>query len=104
MPKWTLDSFAAHITVLLAERDVRYMSEFHHIKENVDTALVERKDKDKELNDVRLRFVPREAFETYKEEQAKKVRGAMIFMFVEALTIIALGLSLIGMLMRDARV
>ncbi len=104
-----------HIEKMLVELDKRYTSEFLHIKENVVTARTEsqtaldklerdKKEKDGELNDVRHRFIPREVYENDKAEQAKKMRNAMIFMFVEALAIIALGLSLIGLLMRDAKV
>jgi len=109
MPKWTLTTYIAHNEAmresgrrLQRERDRRYKGEAEGLASNVRLLAKEQKAKNQELNDVRSRFIPREVFENYKEEQAKKVRNGLIFMFIEAIAIIALGLSLIGLLMRGA--
>lgn len=44
----------------------------------VDTAETERTKKDAELNDVRHRFIPREVFDAYKEEQIRSIRAYQI--------------------------
>lgn len=111
MEKWTPELLFEHFSTLretdrelAAERNLRYDQRFDAQEVAQNKYEAETREKNKELNDVRLRFVSRETFENYREEQNKKVRNAMIFMFAEALAIIALGLTLIGLLLRDAKI
>jgi hypothetical protein len=67
----------------------------------IDLAADEADKKNTELNDVRLRFIPREVFDNYKTEQEGKIRNALIFMFVEGLAIVGLGLVVLGLILRE---
>lgn len=64
--------------------------------ERVTAALEVQERRDVELNDVRHRFVPRETFEAYKDEQARKTRTILVTMAVMGLTIIGLGLQVLS--------
>lgn len=95
---WTVDTLKEHLTALGVERDRRYEQRFQAQQDALLTAERESEKKNAELNDVRHRFIPREVFDTYKDEQAKKARSALITFVVMGLTIIGLVFSLLQQL------
>jgi hypothetical protein len=91
--EWTIETLKEHFESLLDEKDLRYTQKFESLDTALKVAASETDKKNTELNDVRHRFIPREVFDSYKEEQSKKSR-ATIIMFV------LMGLSIIGLLLQ----
>ena len=60
----------------------------------------EREKKDAELNDVRLRFIPREVFESYKAEQETRRRSTNLSLATIALTMGGLVIAVISLIAR----
>src|SRR5688500_2671774 len=87
---WTIRTLKAHYDALLREREKRNESEFRALAKAVELAASEADKKNAELNDVRLRFIPREVFEDYKEGQAKRARATIVMFVLMGLTIIGL--------------
>jgi hypothetical protein len=95
MSDWTVTTLKEHFEDLLKERDKRNESEFRGLAKAVELAASEADKKNVELNDVRLRFIPREVFEDYKAEQVARGRAMIVTFVVMGLTIVGLILQIL---------
>jgi hypothetical protein len=66
---------------------------FQFVALALKVAARETREKNKELNDVRHRFIPREVFDTYKESQLRRGRVIVV-------TFIAMGLTIVGLILQ----
>ncbi len=111
MSEWTIDTLKEHFEDINAERTLRYDDRFAgqetankialaSLQREADAYKAEADKKNVELNDVRHRFIPREVFDAYKEDQTKRMRAMLGTLIVMGLTIVGLGLTLIGILIK----
>jgi len=92
---WTTVTLKEHFEAVLDEKEQRYLQRFDSQEQALRVAANETDKKNAELNDVRLRFIPREVFESYKEEQSKRGRAMIITFIVMGLTIVGLVLQVL---------
>ncbi len=97
-------SLQKHLLALRRADRRYYTQRFVDLQRAVELAAAEAEKKNAELNDVRFRFIPREVFEQYRDEQMKRNRAVIVGFITAGLAIIALGLTLLGMLLRAAHI
>lgn len=86
-------SLKDHFLALLAEIDKRYVQKFEDMQRALDVAANEAEKKNTELNDVRHRFIPREVFDSYKDQQIRRGRAVII-------TFVCMGLTIVGLVLQ----
>ena len=69
------------------------------VEKGISTAALEQEKRDEQLNDVRLRFLPRPEFESFVDGFTKRGRAFITTFVVMGLTIVELGLTVINMLL-----
>jgi hypothetical protein len=89
-------SLKEHLEALLHEADKRYEQKFQDMQRALDVAANETDKKNSELNDVRHRFIPREVFDAYREQQLRRSRGIIVTFILMGLTIVGLVLQLLS--------
>jgi hypothetical protein len=91
-------SLKEHFESLLDEHDKRYSQKFDDMQRALNLAREESEKKNAELNDVRHRFIPREVFDSYREQQVRRSRAIIVTFVLMGLTIIGLVFQIIATL------
>lgn len=89
-------SLKEYFESLLGETEKRYREQFESLQRAIQLAARESEKKNEELNDVRHRFIPREVFDAYKEQQLRRGKSIIVTFVVMGLTIVGLVIQILS--------
>jgi len=70
------------------------------VEKGIDIAAHEQERRDEQLNDVRLRFIPRAEFEAFETAWTKRTRAVNIALATVSVGLMGVGLTVVGLLTR----